>query len=330
MNNIDWSIIICCYNSSTRIKQTLTKLANIIIQQPQKFEVIIVNNASTDDTKNEVSLFFFIHNYMNFKVIDEETPGLIHARKTGINNSNGKYIAFIDDDNWVMPDYFKVAESVFDKNILIGIFGCSSKLPESTIVPDIIKPYLLSFAVGELYSKSGILPIGSTIWGAGLSIRANIAKIIFFDKNPLLLTGRSGNIQLAGDDTEICYRLQILGYLIWYQNTTLIIHAIDHQRFNENSLFRMSSGFGYSSLILMRYNLYLKKHHFISINLFLLVGAIKIIFDLVIMILSIPHKNTTDYNFSLTKIKSKILALFKHKNLYKQQSTYLSGIKKNK
>src|SRR5215204_3095757 len=98
------SIIICGYNSSKRISPTLKAL------QKQQFadklvswEVIFVDNASTDDTEHVATEVWNSDPVTSFKIVKEEKPGLMHARKKGLAHAINDIVSFIDDDNWVEP-----------------------------------------------------------------------------------------------------------------------------------------------------------------------------------------------------------------------------------
>ena len=95
MHNIYFSIIVPCYNSVKFIKKTLD---SIIMQDLNDYEVIIVDDGS-DDNLNDV-----LYNYRNLiimKVLRQDNKGPAAARNSGISISRGKYIAFLDaDDYW--------------------------------------------------------------------------------------------------------------------------------------------------------------------------------------------------------------------------------------
>lgn len=100
---VEISVIVPCYNSSTYIENCLGMLQT---QTFSNFEVICVNDGSTDNTLELCRNF--AGNDNRFKIINQENRGLGGARNTGINLSNGKYITFVDSDDWIVPDYLKI------------------------------------------------------------------------------------------------------------------------------------------------------------------------------------------------------------------------------
>lgn len=95
MNNIPLlSIIIPCFNSGKFISKTLDML---IAQDLSECEVLIINDGSTDDTKNIVSEYE--KNNTKIRLINQENSGVSVARNIGIQNATGKYVYFLDSDD---------------------------------------------------------------------------------------------------------------------------------------------------------------------------------------------------------------------------------------
>lgn len=90
------SIIIPTYNAAKYLEQTLL---SVFSQTYTKFEVIVVNDGSTDET--ETLLLNQQKRELRLKIISQTNQGISAARNAGIDNATGDFIAFIDsDDNW--------------------------------------------------------------------------------------------------------------------------------------------------------------------------------------------------------------------------------------
>jgi hypothetical protein len=88
------SVIIPFFN---RAKQTITAVKSALNQTYKNIEIILVNDASTDDISNIIK---FIKDYSNIKLINtEKNSGPATARNIGIEQANGDYIAFLDSDD---------------------------------------------------------------------------------------------------------------------------------------------------------------------------------------------------------------------------------------
>ena len=96
------SVVIPCFNSAQYIEKCLIALEN---QKFKDFDVILVNDCSTDNTE-QVILNFKKHSLLDIKYVCNNTnsgPGI--SRNTGINLSDSRYIAFCDSDDWYESDY---------------------------------------------------------------------------------------------------------------------------------------------------------------------------------------------------------------------------------
>lgn len=91
------SVIIPVYNTGKFIKKCLQ---SILDQKIDDIEIIIVNDASTDDSLKVIKKFIGDNN--QFLIIDKkENEGLEEARKSGIEIANGKYLCHVDSDDWL-------------------------------------------------------------------------------------------------------------------------------------------------------------------------------------------------------------------------------------
>src|SRR5690606_21048994 len=119
------SIVICTFNGEAFLEEVI----NSIINQ-EKFneiidKVIIVDNASTDETKNIIHRFQELYPIIEY--IYEEKPGLTHARKHGAL-VRSDWVTYIDDDNIMMPGWLKEAKRFIDENTEVGVF-CGASIP---------------------------------------------------------------------------------------------------------------------------------------------------------------------------------------------------------
>ncbi|WP_185733531.1 glycosyltransferase family 2 protein [Burkholderia sp. Bp8998] len=249
-----WSIIVCSFNGEFRIAEALKSMFSAISDyNPDQCEIILVDNRSTDRTAAIATSISQSFPRISFSIIKEPIPGLIYARVAGMRAARGKYVSYLDDDNHPDLDYLETAERVFSLNTDVGIFGCSTRLPTNVVFPLDLDVYQRSYAVGALPFSTGILPRGNAVWGAGMAIRrAALVDILKSEYQPLL-TGRSGGMQLAGDDSELAYAIELRGWRVWYERKALVVHAIDTKRMTVENLRRMYEGFGASALFLEIY-----------------------------------------------------------------------------
>lgn len=93
------SIVVPVYNVEKYVRRCLESISK---QTYSEIEVIIINDGSTDNSENIIKDFLFDK---RFKYIVQKNSGLGSARNKGIENSKGKYICFIDSDDWISADY---------------------------------------------------------------------------------------------------------------------------------------------------------------------------------------------------------------------------------
>lgn len=105
---IKYSFIVPVYNTKKYLKKCLDSL---IKQTFKDFEIIIVNDGSTDESLEIIEKYE--NKYSNIKVINQQNQGLSMARNNGVSKASGEYIIFVDSDDYVEKDLLKQ----IDKNI---------------------------------------------------------------------------------------------------------------------------------------------------------------------------------------------------------------------
>jgi len=97
------SAIICTHNRASYLKKAIQSLVDQTLPKEQ-YEVIVVDNGSTDDTKAVVESF---DHFENLRYIYEPVLGLSQARNTGWQNAQGEYVAYLDDDAVSCPEWLE-------------------------------------------------------------------------------------------------------------------------------------------------------------------------------------------------------------------------------
>lgn len=111
---VKYSFIVPVYNTSKYLKKCLDSLVK---QTFKDFEIIIVNDGSTDNSSNIISKYQ--DTYKNIKVISQKNQGLSMARNNGVKEANGEYLIFIDSDDYVEKNLLKeVDKEIKDAEVL--------------------------------------------------------------------------------------------------------------------------------------------------------------------------------------------------------------------
>lgn len=99
------SVVVCTFNRSNLLSGCLESLCNQTLDK-SKFEIIVVDNNSTDHTAEVANSFLTVG---NVHYVLETNPGLSYARNRGTLEAVGQYVAFIDDDAKADPNWLEVA-----------------------------------------------------------------------------------------------------------------------------------------------------------------------------------------------------------------------------
>lgn len=130
------SILIPVYNVENQIKKCLN---SILAQTFMDFELILVDDGSTDESGRICDQYASENS--RIQVLHKRNGGLASARIAGINKAIGKYIAFVDSDDWIAPDMYGKFIDVLQKDssidICIGTFFQENEngLSENSLIP---------------------------------------------------------------------------------------------------------------------------------------------------------------------------------------------------
>ncbi len=161
------SVIVPVYNTEKYLEKCLTSLA---VQTYKDFEVIIVNDGSTDNSDKIINKY--MKKYPNFKGYLKENGGLSDARNYGIKKAKGKFIALVDSDDYVSKYFLeKMSNKAINDNLDIVVCDTVNVYEdgrEEVIKSNLhftsnnIKNYLLSPSTGciRLYKKELLLKEG--------------------------------------------------------------------------------------------------------------------------------------------------------------------------
>lgn len=190
------SFIIPAYNEENYIGNCLESVLRELEKEKIYAEIIVVNNASTDKTK-EVAL-----RYPGVRVVDEPQKGIVWARRAGLIAAQGDLIANIDADTRLTPGWIKKVAGEFSKNknlvALSGpfIFYDLSKKMQAFVKIFYYIAFLISIIRRILRQKSAILQGGNYV-----------VKKSALEK----IGGYNTSIEFYGEDADVAIRLEPLG-----------------------------------------------------------------------------------------------------------------------
>lgn len=192
MTNNLVTICVATYNRSKHLRYCIKSIQN---QEYNNIEIIVVDDCSTDNTKEVVSEFMKNDNRIKY-IKHENNKGLAAARNTAIFNANGKYFTFIDDDDRWTTNFIKEFVTLAEKYNKNYAFCCGNKIFNNNKEINLIPSY-----EGELinYIKKGYTP--------------PVAAQFYFTEELKEIGGYNEDIK-SGVDHDLWLSLAFKGYKI--------------------------------------------------------------------------------------------------------------------
>ncbi len=198
---MDFSVIIPAYNEEKNIVQTVIETVKVFEEFNAEFEVIIVDDGSTDETKKVLQEFLNQSNFFKNKIILKTynpNQGKGYALKTGVDIAKGKYIMFLDADLDLHPSHVQVLFEIMQKNNSDAVIG--SKLHKNSIIDYPKTRRVFSFSYFSIIKFLFRLPVKDTQTGIKLfraeplkkSIKKTLNKRYTFDLELLLFLIKKG------------------------------------------------------------------------------------------------------------------------------------------
>ena len=232
MKLYDISVVICTYNRAHSLLRTLNSFDGLIIPDGLQWELLLVDNNSTDHTEAVVRKFIEGVQYP-MRYLFEEKQGLSNARNRGIRDAEGEIIVFTDDDATVHKEWLANIDHAFKKHDPVCVGG-KIKAEWEGDPPSWLKGNLLNIlAITDLGNSEMVLDV-PRIWGANLSIRADMfEKYGWFDTN----LGNKGKKLYGGEETEMIEKMIKNGEKVVYSPDAIVHHHIPSSRMKK-SYFR--------------------------------------------------------------------------------------------
>lgn len=245
------SIVVCTFNGAERISNCLSSLVHQ--EKAPKYEILVIDNASTDGTDEVVRTSLSSFSAGNWQVINENKAGLLYARLAGLKASRYEWVLFCDDDNSLFPDFLFKCEQAISLNSQIGVLG-SIGIPEFLgTKPNWFDRYASSYAVGHQFGVSEKDDVLGFVYGACSVYRKNPLLNLFEKGFKPVLSGRKGKEMTAGDDVEWCWLMQLLGYKVTYHTELHFTHQLPASRLNWEYYIRLKRGISSSASLLSAY-----------------------------------------------------------------------------
>ena len=240
------TVILCTYNRCQSLANALQSVAASEMPSSIAWEVLVVDNNSTDQTREVVEGFARRHPG-RFRYLFEPKPGKSHALNAGIRDAHGDILAFIDDDVTVEKNWLRNLTGVLVGNAWAGAGG--RILPEKTFSPppwlpldgpDNMGGILALFDLGDESIELSQPPFGTNM--------AFQKKM--FEKHGgfrLDLGPRPGS-ELRNEDTEFGRRLLAAGERLRYEPSATVYHRVPEERLTTGYFLKFCFDHGRASI----------------------------------------------------------------------------------
>lgn len=245
------SVIICCYNSASRIEETLTYLKQQVVDENLAWEIILIDNNSSDNTANLAATVMSVSD-VPFRIVEEADPGLSNARNRGFKEAKYNYVLMVDDDNSLDNNYVQTIYEKFNEDPTIGMVGGKGIPYIVSDAPIWFNDYAYCYATGQ-QAKAG--EDAEHLYGAGLALRIEVLNQLKEAGFKSLLSDRTGNNLMSGGDTELCYAYRMAGYRLVYVDNITFKHILPANRVNWSYLRRLFIGFGHTKAYMEAYTM---------------------------------------------------------------------------
>ena len=217
------SVVVCSYNGSATIRETIEEILKL---NYQNFEVIVVNDGSKDNLEAIVKEY-------PVNLISTPNRGLSSARNTGMNEAQGDIIAYIDDDAYPDADWLNYLAYAYKNSNHSSIGG-----PNINPANDGFIATCVANAPGGPVHVLLSDEIAEHIPGCNMSFKKEaLKKIGGFD--PIYTN--------AGDDVDVCWRIQQSGGTIGFHPSALVWH---HRRNSFKAYWKQQKGYGKAEALL--------------------------------------------------------------------------------
>ena len=239
------TVVLCTYNRSQSLARALASVVVSTMPNDVTWEVLVIDNNSTDDTRAVVSEFSERYPQI-FRYIFEPKPGKSNALNRAIRETNADVLAFMDDDVQVEANWLNNLTRAFADAAYSGSGG--PIVPQSTFNPpawlETTGRYALApLAMFDLGSKSGELK--EPPFGTNMAFRAEM-----FSKHGVFRTdlGPQPGGEIKNEDVEFGARLLAAGEHFWYEPNAIVHHEVPLHRVKKSYFLAWWRGKGCSDI----------------------------------------------------------------------------------
>ena len=224
------SVVVCTHNRAYRLEQTLKSLQEMTVPVGLSWELIIVDNNSSDNTKEVIGNFIDKFD-LNVKYVVERQQGLSYARNMGVHEASGTIIAFTDDD-CIVDRYWitSISKEFHSDESIAGIGGCVE------LYNKMDRPVSIRAHKGKMILSS-IDRLFNLIIGCNMAF----ARPVFDEIGGFDTDFGAGTRFASTEDIDFLYRTYKKGLKIVYSPDVLVYH--NHGRRSDEQIKALYKGY---------------------------------------------------------------------------------------
>ncbi len=242
MSALKLSVIICSYNRAAYIPLALESLT-AQSAEPSSFEVIVVDNNSTDGTRLVCEAFIRGNSSHNIIYLTEKQQGSSFARNAGAAIAKAPLLCFMDDDAIAEKDYVKNIFQFFEDYPQIQALG-------GRIIPRFIpsKPKWISYHVASLVGNfdysNAVIEFSKERYPLESNMIVSKSDFDAIEGFNTALPGVKGTLRIGGEGKDFFYRLKETGCKVYYSPNVIVEHVVEVSRLTPEYMYRVASGIG--------------------------------------------------------------------------------------
>jgi glucosyl-dolichyl phosphate glucuronosyltransferase len=243
-SSMNITVILCTYNRCQCLARALDSLAASILPASVEWEILVVDNNSSDQTR-EVVENFCLQDPAHLRYLFEPRQGLSYARNAGIREARGEILAFVDDDDAVEPGWLSNLTSVLHGGEWTGAGG--RIVPEwPRPIPKWLSKDLPTLSVyGQFNPRAEAGPLMRPPYGGNMAYRKDAFERYGGFRVDL---GRSGNNLQCREDIEFANRLLAAGERLWYEPRAVVRAIVPESRMEKSYALRWWYWYGRSEV----------------------------------------------------------------------------------
>jgi glycosyltransferase involved in cell wall biosynthesis len=247
--SLDVTVAICTWNRHDLLAQTLSALERLVVSPATRWELIVVDNGSTDRTAGLIASWCS-SGKLPMRSVFEPTLGLSNARNRAVREARSDWVLFTDDDVILDPDWLEAFVAARGRHPSAGAIGGHVAPwfvePPDPELFDAFPAVRKGFCGIDLGPVERVLPPEINLVGANFAIRLDRANLRSFNPN----LGPKGTNPVGADESEYLMQLRAAALDVIWCPAMRVQHYVDAKRVSLPYLRKFYGNIGRHDVVL--------------------------------------------------------------------------------